>query len=80
MAFVFNTTPLFCYLDRYFKSESKKAVWEAKKRTGSGKRMILNDGKVDIVRKHYILNILTEVQRGKVNIKGRETGNITGTS
>ena len=43
--------------------------------------MILNDGQVEIVRKHYLLNILTEVQRGKVNIKGRETGNnITGMS
>ena len=32
--------------------------------------MILNDGQVEIVRKHYLLNILTEAQRGKVNIKG----------
>ena len=41
--------------------------------------MILNDGQVEIVRKHYLLSILTEVQRGKVNIKGWETG-IKGTS
>ena len=32
--------------------------------------MILNAGQVEIVRKHYLLNILTEAQRGKVNIKG----------
>ena len=33
--------------------------------------MILNDGQVEIVRKHYItLDILTEAQRSK----GRETG------
>ena len=36
--------------------------------------MILNDGQVEIVRKHYLSDILTEVQRGKVNIKGWETG------
>ena len=42
--------------------------------------MILNDGQVEIVRKHYPLNILTEVQRGKVKkVEGRETG-IKGTS
>ena len=32
--------------------------------------MILNDGQGEIVRKHYLLNILTEAHRGKVNIKG----------
>ena len=32
--------------------------------------MILNDGQGEIVRKTYLLNILTEAQRGKVNFKG----------
>ena len=36
--------------------------------------MILYDGQVEIVKKIYLLNILPEALRGKVNIKGRETG------
>lgn len=32
--------------------------------------MILNNGQVEIVRKHYLLNILTIAQRGKVPVKG----------
>ena len=53
LSFLFNITfiLLFRSIFQVWKQESGLG---GEKRSGSGKRMILNDGQVEIVRKHYL--------------------------
>ena len=71
-----------CFSSAYVLDISGTRILKARKRTGrqknpqksgSGKRMILKDGEAEKISK-TLANILTKVQRGKVNIKGPETG------